>query len=259
MVCAISFLTAGELILNNGKKIKGYIIKKGAIYTLKTSDDKLYQFGKNQIKEANGIDSDISPKVSAIEEALPVKISEPLPEVLLTTTEGKVKLVLFEDEAPNTVSNFIQLIENKFYNNILFHRIVPGFVAQAGDPNTKGERGKDFILHEDIMKFQRQGKIVPKLPIGGTGDPGYKIKAEFNSNKHLRGSLAMARSTDIDSAGSQFYICFKPQPKLDGKYTVFGKVLTGMDVIDKLTNSSRITDIKILKRREHEYIPDKIK
>jgi len=112
---------------------------------------------------------------------------------------GEITLEFFPADAPNTVDNFVKLAKEGFYDSLAFHRVVPGFVVQGGDP--KGN---------------------------GTGGPGYTIKAEFNKNKHVRGSVAMARSAHPDSAGSQFYITYGPQPHLDGSYTVFGRVVSGM-------------------------------
>ncbi|HEB13091.1 MAG TPA: peptidylprolyl isomerase [Actinobacteria bacterium] len=126
-------------------------------------------------------------------------------KVLIETEKGQMTIVLYPDVAPKTVESFITLIQKGFYNDLTFHRVEPGFVVQGGDP---------------------QGN--------GSGGPGYTIKAEFNSKKHIRGTVAMARSADPDSAGSQFYICLAPQPSLDGKYTVFGQVVEGMDVVDKI-------------------------
>ncbi len=115
---------------------------------------------------------------------------------------GRIVIEFYPDDAPNTVDNFIKLAQKGFYNGLKFHRVVPGFVVQGGDP--LGD---------------------------GTGGPGYTIKAEFNSRKHLTGTVAMARAMDPDSAGSQFYICLEPQPGLDGQYTVFGQVIEGMDLV----------------------------
>src|SRR5574340_1727921 len=114
--------------------------------------------------------------------------------VVLETVKGTIKFELYEKEAPITTKNFIDLTNKGFYNGLTFHRVVPGFVVQGGDP--KGN---------------------------GTGGPGYTIPAEFNAQKHVRGSVAMARSQHPDSAGSQFYITYGTQPHLDGSYTVFGR------------------------------------
>ena len=137
--------------------------------------------------------------------------------VKITTADGDILIELYPDSAPNTVANFKALAGEGFYDGLTFHRVIPGFVAQGGDP--KGN---------------------------GTGGPGYTIKAEFNDRKHERGTLAMARSADPDSAGSQFYICLEPQPHLDGQYTVFGKVVEGMDVVDKIKVGTVMEKVTVL-------------
>ena len=131
------------------------------------------------------------------------------------TSEGEMVAEFWSDVAPNTVENFKKLAKSGFYDGTAFHRIIKGFMAQGGDPLTKDPA---------------------KESMWGTGDPGYKIKAEFSQKKHDRGVLSMARSADPDSAGSQFFICFGPRESLDGKYTVFGKIIKGDDVLDKLAN-----------------------
>jgi peptidyl-prolyl cis-trans isomerase B (cyclophilin B) len=116
---------------------------------------------------------------------------------------GVVTIELYPDVAPATVESFKSLIAKGFYDGLTFHRVIPGFMAQGGDPDGTG-----------------------------MGGPGFKLKAEFNEKKHVRGTLAMARTADPDSAGSQFYICYGPQPHLDNQYTIFGQVTDGMDLID---------------------------
>jgi len=138
-------------------------------------------------------------------------------KVILETDEGKITFELFSNDAPNTVENFIKLVDEGFYNGLAFHRVIPGFMAQGGCPNTReGSNG---------------------MP--GTGGPGYSIKCEINPKKHLKGSLSMAHAGK-DTGGSQFFIVYEPQPHLDGVHTVFGKT-ENMDVVLKLTNGSRIT------------------
>ena len=138
-------------------------------------------------------------------------------KVIFETNEGEITFELFSNDAPNTVNNFIKLVNDGFYNGLTFHRVIPGFMAQGGCPNTKvGSNG---------------------MP--GTGGPGYSIKCEINSNKHLKGSLSMAHAGK-DTGGSQFFIVYEPQPHLDGVHTVFGKT-ENMDVVLKLTNGSRIS------------------
>ena len=137
--------------------------------------------------------------------------------VIFETDQGNITFELFSNDAPNTVDNFIKLVNKGFYNGLTFHRVIPGFMAQGGCPNTKeGSSG---------------------MP--GTGGPGYSIKCEINSNKHLKGSLSMAHAGK-DTGGSQFFIVYEPQPHLDGVHTVFGKT-ENMDVVLKLTNGSRIS------------------
>jgi len=132
---------------------------------------------------------------------------------VIETKHGKMVVEFFEKDAPKTVENFKKLAKEGFYNGTAFHRIVDGFMIQGGDPLTKDEKNKDMF---------------------GTGDPGYKIRAEFNSNKHVLGVISMARSNHPDSAGSQFFICLAPASFLDGKYTAFGKLVQGEDVLQKI-------------------------
>jgi len=130
---------------------------------------------------------------------------------------GEIKIDFFPEDAPKTVENFVTLAKKGFYDGLTFHRVIPGFMAQGGDP--KGS---------------------------GSGGPGYKIKDEFNKQKHVRGTVAMARTDAPNSAGSQFYICFAPQPHLDGQYTVFGQVVSGMDVVDKIKVGDKMKSVKIV-------------
>ena len=136
---------------------------------------------------------------------------------VIETKFGSIELRFFPDVAPNHVNNFIELAKKGFYDGTTFHRIIPGFMIQGGDPNSKD----------------------PDRSRHGTGGPGYSVKAEFNDRPHKRGTLSMARSADPDSAGSQFFICVADAPFLDGKYTVFGEVVSGMDVVDKIVKQPR--------------------
>jgi peptidyl-prolyl cis-trans isomerase B (cyclophilin B) len=131
------------------------------------------------------------------------------------TSEGELVAEFWSDVAPKTVENFKKLAKSGFYDGTAFHRIMKGFMAQGGDPLTKDPS---------------------KEAMWGTGDPGYKIDAEFSQKKHERGVLSMARSQDPNSAGSQFFLCFGPATALDGKYTAFGKIIKGDAVLDKLAN-----------------------
>lgn len=137
------------------------------------------------------------------------------PIVTITMADGgQIKVELYPNVAPNTVKNFISLVQKGFYNGLTFHRVIPGFMIQGGDPNGNG-----------------------------TGGPGYSIKGEFKSNgftnnlKHVRGVISMARTQDPNSAGSQFFIMVAAAPSLDGNYAAFGKVLSGMSEVDKIVNT----------------------
>jgi peptidyl-prolyl cis-trans isomerase B (cyclophilin B) len=138
-------------------------------------------------------------------------------KAIIETNHGKIVLNLLPDNAPETVRSFIKLAESKFYDGTLFHRVIPGFMIQGGDPNSK----------------------LPDKSKWGQGGPGYNLKAEFNSRSHLRGIVSMARSTDPDSAGSQFFIVTADSTSLDNQYTVFGEVIEGMEVADTIVNLQR--------------------
>jgi peptidyl-prolyl cis-trans isomerase B (cyclophilin B) len=140
-----------------------------------------------------------------------------VPKATIETNFGNIVVELFIKSAPETVRNFTTLAKSNFYDGTLFHRVIPGFMIQGGDPNTK---------KPDKSKW-------------GMGGPGYTIKAEFNSKSHLRGIVSMARATDPDSAGSQFFIVTSDSTFLDRQYTVFGEVLQGMDIADKIVKLPR--------------------
>lgn len=161
---------------------------------------------------------------------------------VIRTSKGEIALEFFAADAPNTVASFIELAEAGFYDGIKFHRVVPAFVVQGGDPQTR-----DLTPDEvrEITARQAQNNFQPGEPKIGTGGPGWMQKAEFNDRKHERGTLSMARSQAVDSAGSQFYICLEPQPRLDGQYTVFGRVTSGMDVVDAIGVGDVIESITI--------------
>ena len=138
-------------------------------------------------------------------------------QAIIHTKLGDITLKFFPDVAPNHANNFIELAKKGFYNGTIFHRVVPKFVIQGGDPNSKN----------------------PDRSKHGMGGPGYSVKAEFSSKPHKRGTLSMARSADPNSAGSQFFVCVADAPFLDGKYTVFGEVVKGMEVVDKIVSLPR--------------------
>ena len=132
---------------------------------------------------------------------------------VIKTSEGEMVVQFWTDAAPKTIENFKKLAREGFYDGTIFHRIVKGFMIQGGDPNSK-----------DPTKENSYGE----------GGPSYKIKAEFNDHSHQRGVISMARSSDPDSAGSQFFICLAPVPRLDHQYTTFGKLIKGADVLEKI-------------------------
>jgi len=140
-----------------------------------------------------------------------------LSTAIIETNLGRIVFKLFPDLAPETVRNFEKLARDGFYNGTLFHRVIPGFMIQGGDPNTKSGNKNTW----------------------GMGGPGHMIKAEFSSRSHLRGIVSMARAQDPNSAGSQFFIVTTDSTFLDRQYTVFGEVIEGMDIADKIVNLSR--------------------
>jgi len=137
--------------------------------------------------------------------------------VIIETRFGNMEIGFFPDSAPNHVASFIELARKGFYDGTTSHRVIPGFMIQGGDPNSK----------------------LPDRSRHGTGGPGYQLKAEFNPRPHKRGILSMARAQNPDSAGSQFFICVADSAFLDGKYTVFGEVLSGMEAADQIGSQPR--------------------
>jgi cyclophilin family peptidyl-prolyl cis-trans isomerase len=167
--------------------------------------------------------------------------ADDLPRVRLTTTKGDIVVELFENEAPETVGNFINLVEKRFYDGLTFHRVLPGFMAQGG------------------------------CPLGtGAGSPGYSIRCECyqpNHRNHFRGSLSMAKR-ERDTGGSQFFITFVPTPHLDGEHTVFGRVIEGLDVLAKIQRidpdaankpqADKMVTVEVIRKRDHDYVPTKV-
>ena len=151
--------------------------------------------------------------------------------MILKLKDGDVKIELFEDVAPNHVKRIKELANDGKYDNVVFHRVIDGFMAQTGDVKFGNSESKDF----DLRRAGMGGSDLPDL------------KQEFSSLPHDRGTLSMARSSDPNSANSQFFICFKPAPFLDRQYTVFGKVIEGMDLVDNIkrgdeSNNGSVTD-----------------
>ena len=137
--------------------------------------------------------------------------------VMIETKFGNMEVGFFPEVAPNHVSKFIELAKKGFYDGTIFHRVIPGFMIQGGDPNSKN----------------------PDRSKHGTGGPGYTVKAEFNDKPHKRGTLSMARAQSPDSAGCQFFICVADSASLNKQYTVFGEVVSGMEVADKIVSQPR--------------------
>jgi cyclophilin family peptidyl-prolyl cis-trans isomerase len=166
-----------------------------------------------------------------------------LPRVRLVTSQGEVVVELYENEAPQTVGNFVSLVEKNFYDGVVFHRVLPEFMAQSGCP--KGD---------------------------GSGGPGYRIYDECtrpDHRKHFRGVLSMAKTAAPDTGGSQFFLTFRRTPHLDGQHTVFGRVIQGLDVLEKLQRRDpsrpgnlpepdRIVQAEVLRKRNHDYQPTKV-
>lgn len=165
--------------------------------------------------------------------------ADDLPRVKLTTSKGDIVIELFENEAPNTVANFVSLVKKGFYDGVVFHRVIPNFMAQGGDPTGTG-----------------------------TGGPGYTIRCECHepgARMHFGGTLSMAHA-GRDTGGSQFFLTFLPTPHLDGKHTAFGRVIEGMDVLARLQRLNpgqpiepdKIVKAEVIRARDHEYTPEKV-
>lgn len=175
------------------------------------------------------------------EEKKPVNAKE---VAVIKTSEGEMVLEFWPEVAPGHVENFKKLASKGFYDGTCFHRVIKGFMIQGGDPLTKDEANA--------------GRW-------GTGDPGYKIKAEFNDRRHVKGVLSMARAGHPDSAGSQFFICHATASNLDGQYTAFGKLIKGEDVLDKIATTpcagpQRSTPVKRMNVESVKIVPaDSIK
>jgi peptidyl-prolyl cis-trans isomerase B (cyclophilin B) len=149
-------------------------------------------------------------------------------KAVIETKFGNIELRFFPEVAPNHVNNFIDLAKKGIYDGTTFHRVIPGFMIQGGDPNSKN----------------------PDRSTHGMGGPGYSVKAEFNPKPHKRGTLSMARSGHPDSAGSQFFICVANASFLDKQYTAFGEVVTGLEVVDQIVSQSRDKNDNPLERIE---------
>jgi len=162
------------------------------------------------------------------------EVAADLPLVVMQTSKGPIEIELFEDHAPNTVANFISLVDTGYYDGILFHRVIPKFMAQGGDPNSReGATGNP-----------------------GEGGPGYKIKDEHTNDdhrKHFAGSLSMAKTGAPNTGGSQFFLTHMPTPHLDGQHTVFGRITSGLNTARSIEKNDEIVSVMIIRKRDHDY------
>jgi peptidyl-prolyl cis-trans isomerase B (cyclophilin B) len=165
--------------------------------------------------------------VVAVTNAVPVTAPSTNEVGVITTSEGVMVVEFYPDVAPNHVANFKKLARSGFYDGTAFHRVIPGFMIQGGDPNTKDDANKASW---------------------GQGGPGWTVNAEFNDKHHARGILSMARTSDPNSAGSQFFICHGDAGFLDHQYTVFGNLIKGFDVLDKIATTPTEAPDRPIKR-----------
>ena len=249
----ISLLHGGLVELEDGRSYEGTVREKKGVVTVVT-EDALFQFDRDQVKTLETGDAAETAASASGTTAKNEKKQEPEgddvtatsgdyqhPLVKLKTSKGDMTVELYEDKVPNTVANMIQLAEKGFYQDLQFHRIIPGFMAQGGCP------------------YSKEG--VPGMP--GTGGPGYKFADEIDpSLKHDKAGVLSMANSGPNTNGSQFFLCFKPAPHLDGRHAVFGQVIDGMDVLEKLekagTRSGKPTeditfDIEVIRKNDHPY------
>ena len=203
----------------------------GALEEAQTAFDKGDFYGAmEQTKAMKDKAAQLAEDVMVVAERAVLKADpdDPREVAVIQTRMGQIVFEFFPKDASNHVANFKKLAKMHFYNGTTFHRVIPGFMIQGGDPNSKdNNRAND-----------------------GLGGPGYTIDAEFNRRPHVKGTVSMARSPDPNSAGSQFFICVAPQPQLDRKYTVFGQVIAGMDAADMIVETPKDRKDNPLKKVE---------
>lgn len=235
----IATVSADTVQLKDGRSLAGKVIQKNQVVTIVTDRNELYQFPESEVA---GSEASSEEKVEA-----PAPSSGPNPVVEFKTSMGSFQIELFEDDAPNTVANFVELIEKEFYDGTVFHRVIEGFMIQGGDPNSK-----DADPSND-----------------GMGGPGYRFDDEFSSQKHTGAGILSMANAGPKTNGSQFFITLAPTPHLDGRHTVFGKVTKGLDIIKSIgkTETSgprgsppnrpktdiKVESAKVLSKRDHEY------
>lgn len=233
LVLGAQTVVAETLYHRDGRTFEGSVTRRDGLVTIILDRGGMYQF----------LETDVSSNPFKKEEPIMETV---LPVVTIDTNLGSFTMELFEDDAPNTVANFVHLAETGFYQNSKFHRCIPGFVIQGGDPNSKSA---------DSSRW-------------GTGGPGWSIACEINKRKHARGVLSMAHAGK-DTGGSQFFVTVAATPHLDGKHTVFGRITEGMDVVDKIATTPTgrgdqpvtpvvMNKVTVLKKRNHPYEPKKL-
>ena len=244
-------LRVGQLLIDNGYQDRSVLEATGVAAYMTNQ----LQIAKDCLQRADE-KVPLTPRNRELSDSIPVmeaawnnerkireaeQLADDLPRARLSTSQGDIVVELFENEAPETVANFIHLIDEQFYDGLNFHRVIPHHVVQGGCP---------------------QGD--------GTGGPGYTIRTECledDSRHHFRGSLSMARTAEPNTGGSQFFFCLTPSGHLDGKHTVFGRIIEGMDVLAKIQRrdpskktgspipADKILKAKVERRRDHEYRP----
>lgn len=239
-------LAAEKLELVDGRVYEGKISRTDKNVTVVTEKGKLYQFAAAMEKTSGKKDTEKSKGEDTAEKGK-VVITKGNPRIKFVTSFGDIEAELFEDKVPNTVANMIELAENGFFKGMSFHRVINDFMAQGGCPNSK--------------------KGAMGTP--GTGGPGYRFADEIDrSLKHTKAGILSMANSGPNTNGSQFFICFKATPWLDGKHAVFGQVTKGLDVLKKIeavgSRSGRTSevvdfDIKVVAKRDHEYEVKKIK
>ncbi len=194
---------------------------------------------KNELKENTINNSQIKIDLNqSISTSTQINNKQENMKITMKTNKGNIELELYKDKAPITVENFLKLINEGFYKNIKFHRVIENFMIQTGDPNTRGVEGKDFVYDSN--------KNPNNLPIAGTGGPGYTFEDEFDSSLKFDkpGVLAMANSGP-NTNGSQIFITHVPTDWLNGKHTIFGQVISGQSVVNSIVQGDYIIDINI--------------
>lgn len=249
-------LAAREVTLRDGRVLTGEVVEKDGVVTINGADG-LFQFPKDQVGTVRDVAAAKAPVLmadssgaSAAPAAAPPAAPAATvanPQIELKTTLGNITLELYEDDAPNTVANFITLAEQGFYDGTRLHRVIKGFMAQGGDPNSKD---------------------LAKKGSWGSGGPGYRFDDECKDNpkwKNVKGAISMANAGP-NTNGSQFFLLFRDASHLDGKHTVFGKISKGLDVLDAieskvgvetdgadLPSECKIEKATVLSKRDHKY------